>query len=307
MTTWCASPNLRCGPVNWRASAARNCADWDWAPSSTTSASSTCPTRSSPSQVVSPRRRPCACNTVEIAFRAGIGARGTFLSDARRTWLDRVGLVEPTDRAHRVRVHGVYHGPLFCDPGNPQLAIGTGSTSDQREVCARNCGRSRGAFARTGSHAMSWAWIAPRDHPPVSALAGALAAWRARPSAISSDGTATWTGPGAPPEWTPVRSTRQGRRGRHRACRQRTGSLPFDDPAAARRSATCSRLDHSVIDPQLGRRWHHAYVVGVPRRPVLGQMTDCLQVREQAARSLDSERSVAEDALGSQRGDQTPR
>ncbi len=34
---------------------------------------------------------------VAAAFRAGIGARWTFLSDADRTWLDGLGLVETSD------------------------------------------------------------------------------------------------------------------------------------------------------------------------------------------------------------------
>lgn len=37
---------------------------------------------------------------VQSAFRAGLGARFTFLSDAGRTWLDRLGLREETDTPH---------------------------------------------------------------------------------------------------------------------------------------------------------------------------------------------------------------
>jgi peroxiredoxin len=37
---------------------------------------------------------------VQAAFRAGLGARFTFLSDAERTWLPRLGLLEGTDTVH---------------------------------------------------------------------------------------------------------------------------------------------------------------------------------------------------------------
>ncbi len=59
---------------------------------------------------------------VEAAFRAGIGARWTFLSDAERTWLGRLGLAETTDSSHRpylptvftldpdLRIHAAYNG-----------------------------------------------------------------------------------------------------------------------------------------------------------------------------------------------------
>jgi peroxiredoxin len=36
----------------------------------------------------------------QSAFRAGLGARFTFLSDAERIWIDRLGLVEATDTVH---------------------------------------------------------------------------------------------------------------------------------------------------------------------------------------------------------------
>ena len=36
----------------------------------------------------------------QSAFRAGLGARFTFLSDAERRWLDRLGLREGTDTVH---------------------------------------------------------------------------------------------------------------------------------------------------------------------------------------------------------------
>jgi len=38
---------------------------------------------------------------VQSAFRAGLGARFTFLSDAERRWLPRLGLVEHTDTLHQ--------------------------------------------------------------------------------------------------------------------------------------------------------------------------------------------------------------
>ena len=36
----------------------------------------------------------------QSAFRAGLGARFTFLSDAERAWIHRLGLVEATDTVH---------------------------------------------------------------------------------------------------------------------------------------------------------------------------------------------------------------
>jgi len=37
---------------------------------------------------------------VQSAFRAGLGARFAFLSDARRAWIDRLGLLESSDTVH---------------------------------------------------------------------------------------------------------------------------------------------------------------------------------------------------------------
>jgi peroxiredoxin len=37
---------------------------------------------------------------VQSAFRAGLGARFTYLSDAQRVWLERLGLREGTDTVH---------------------------------------------------------------------------------------------------------------------------------------------------------------------------------------------------------------
>jgi peroxiredoxin len=59
---------------------------------------------------------------VQAAFRAGLGARFTFLSDAERRWLAPLGLLETTDTVHRpygpaaftlfpdLRIHSVYNG-----------------------------------------------------------------------------------------------------------------------------------------------------------------------------------------------------
>ncbi len=38
---------------------------------------------------------------VQAAFRAGLGARFVFLSDAQRKWLSRLDLLEETDTVHR--------------------------------------------------------------------------------------------------------------------------------------------------------------------------------------------------------------
>jgi peroxiredoxin len=62
---------------------------------------------------------------VQSAFRAGLGARFLFLSDAERRWLDRLGLRETTDTVHDpyrpaaftlfpdLRVHNSYNGYWF--------------------------------------------------------------------------------------------------------------------------------------------------------------------------------------------------
>lgn len=59
---------------------------------------------------------------VQAAFRAGLGARFPFLSDADRLWLDRLGLRESTDTVHHpyqpaaftllpdLLVHSAYNG-----------------------------------------------------------------------------------------------------------------------------------------------------------------------------------------------------
>lgn len=62
---------------------------------------------------------------VAAAFRAGLGARWTFLSDADRVWLPRLDLLETTDTVHRpyvpttfttfpdLTIHAVYNGYWF--------------------------------------------------------------------------------------------------------------------------------------------------------------------------------------------------
>jgi peroxiredoxin len=62
---------------------------------------------------------------VQAAFRAGLGARFTFLSDAGRRYLDELGLRETTDTVHDpyrpaafalypdLRVHASYNGYWF--------------------------------------------------------------------------------------------------------------------------------------------------------------------------------------------------
>ena len=59
---------------------------------------------------------------VQAAFRAGLGARFVFLSDAERRWLSRLGLEETTDTLHHpyrpawftlypdMTVHKIYNG-----------------------------------------------------------------------------------------------------------------------------------------------------------------------------------------------------
>lgn len=71
---------------------------------------------------------------VQAAFRAGIGARWTFLSDEDRRWQERLPLVESTDAAHRpyfpcvltlfpdLTIHHAYNGYWFWGrPTNEEL------------------------------------------------------------------------------------------------------------------------------------------------------------------------------------------
>lgn len=71
---------------------------------------------------------------VQAAFRAGLGARFTFLSDAERRYLDALGLRETTDTVHHpyrpaaftlfpdLRVHRSYNGYWYWGrPTNEEL------------------------------------------------------------------------------------------------------------------------------------------------------------------------------------------
>ena len=71
---------------------------------------------------------------VAAAFRAGIGARWTFLSDSERAWIDELGLRETTDTLNNpylptvfvvdpdLRVHSAYNGYWFWGrPTNEEL------------------------------------------------------------------------------------------------------------------------------------------------------------------------------------------
>ncbi len=70
----------------------------------------------------------------QAAFRAGIGARWTFLSDTQRSWIAQLGLMEATDTTHRpylpmvftlrpdLTIHRVYDGYWFWGrPTNEEL------------------------------------------------------------------------------------------------------------------------------------------------------------------------------------------
>jgi peroxiredoxin len=72
---------------------------------------------------------------VEAAFRAGIGARWTFLSDTARELQAQLGLLETTDTVHRpyvptvftlfpdLKIHSIYNGYWFWGrPSNAELA-----------------------------------------------------------------------------------------------------------------------------------------------------------------------------------------
>lgn len=71
---------------------------------------------------------------VAAAFRAGLGARWTFLSDVDRRWLETLGLVETTDTTHvpyspyvfslhpDLTIHRAYNGYWFWGrPSNEEL------------------------------------------------------------------------------------------------------------------------------------------------------------------------------------------
>ena len=68
---------------------------------------------------------------VQAAFRAGLGARFLFLSDAERIWVERLGLRETTDTVHDpylpstftlfpdLTIHRAYEGYWFW--GRPTM------------------------------------------------------------------------------------------------------------------------------------------------------------------------------------------
>jgi peroxiredoxin len=68
----------------------------------------------------------------QSAFRAGLGARFTFLSDAERRWVDRLGLLEHTDTIHLpyrpaaftlrpdLAVHAAYNGYWYWGRATPE-------------------------------------------------------------------------------------------------------------------------------------------------------------------------------------------
>ena len=71
---------------------------------------------------------------VAAAFRAGIGARWTFLSDSERVWIEQLGLRETTDTLNhpylptvfvvdpQLRIHSTYNGYWFWGrPTNEEL------------------------------------------------------------------------------------------------------------------------------------------------------------------------------------------
>jgi peroxiredoxin len=80
---------------------------------------------------------------VQAAFRAGIGARFTFLSDHDRHWLPRLGLRESTDTVHDpyrpagftlypdLTIHRVYNGYWYW--GRPRMEE---LRRDMREITA---------------------------------------------------------------------------------------------------------------------------------------------------------------------------
>lgn len=81
---------------------------------------------------------------VQAAFRAGLGARFTFLSDSGRDWVEKLDLLEDTDTIHRpyrptalvlspdLEIHRVYDGYWYLGrPSREDLR------RDLREVSAR--------------------------------------------------------------------------------------------------------------------------------------------------------------------------
>jgi hypothetical protein len=68
---------------------------------------------------------------IQAAFRAGLGARWLFLSDAERRYIGELGLLETTDQVHRpyvptvftlfpdLTIHNVYNGYWYW--GRPSM------------------------------------------------------------------------------------------------------------------------------------------------------------------------------------------
>ena len=68
----------------------------------------------------------------QAAFRAGLGARFTFLSDVERRWLEALGLSETTDTVHHpyqpaaftlfpdLRIHNAYNGYWYWGRPTPE-------------------------------------------------------------------------------------------------------------------------------------------------------------------------------------------
>ena len=81
---------------------------------------------------------------VQSAFRAGLGARFAFLSDAERHWLPRLGLLETTDTLHRpyrpaaftlfpdLTIHRSYNGYWFWGRATAEEL-----RRDMREITSR--------------------------------------------------------------------------------------------------------------------------------------------------------------------------
>jgi hypothetical protein len=115
---------------------------------------------------------------VEAAFRAGLGARWTFLSDEKRRYLHEFDLLETTDSNHDpyvptvftlfpdLRIHRVYNGYWFW--GRPTLEE---LRHDLREISHE----IRENLVSTAAQRMSppYAWLALRDERPSDALAAA--------------------------------------------------------------------------------------------------------------------------------------
>src|SRR6266852_5928071 len=85
---------------------------------------------------------------VEAAFRAGLGARWTFLSDAERRYLAPLDLLETTDTLHRPYVPAVF--TLFPTRSTlPTTATGSGVARHSKS-CVRTFGTSRARSGPTG-------------------------------------------------------------------------------------------------------------------------------------------------------------